>query len=140
MVGRIEASLAAAGFRISRDSVAGRRAVIGRRSLLGRETFVLVAVFKSDASPDHLGRFVDEAGEYAATTRGRLGGRPQVVAVAVVGAAPGTPDWTGGRGQGPTLPVLVEVGGGVVVHSGAAMPPGLATIVREHIARSVRSV
>lgn len=135
----IEASLRAGGFRVTTDSVAGRRAVIGR----SRRVFVLVAVFKAGmAGRDHLDRFCDEACQYASTVKGRLTGGATAVAVAVVEA--GGRDDPGGwatavRARGQAFPVLVDLSTGV-----ATCPPtpaDLRRLVQTHMgAASVRLV
>lgn len=124
VVGRIEASLVAGGFKVTRDSVAGRRTVIGRqgrpqvRRLGARHhTFVLVGVFKAGlATPEHLDRFLAEAGQYAATVKGGLPGGARAVAVAVAESAPGAEGWALSPpppprpGFAPAFPVLVDLG------------------------------
>ena len=142
-MGRIETSLRNGGFKISRDSVAGRQAVIGRASRLGRRpVFVLVAVFKGGmAGREHLDRFVEEAGQYAATVKGRLAAGAAVVAVAVVEAAEARAhDWaaTTRSGRSPAFPVLVDLGGGRVACP--TQPDDLARLVREHVHPSLRLV
>ena len=143
VVGRIETSLVEGGFKVSRDSVAGRQAVIGRASRLGRrQVFVLVAVFKGGmAGREHLDRFLDEAGQYAATVKGRLAAGAAVVAVAVVEAAEeGAQEWAKatGSGRSSAFPVLVDLAGGRVVRAGT--PDDLARLVQEHVAPSLRLV
>jgi hypothetical protein len=138
-VQRIEASLGSGGFKLTRDSVGGRRTVIGRRverHLARRHTFVLVAVFKSDASADHLDRFQDEAGQYATTMRSGLGRSPWVVAVAVAETAHDAGDWARrpfGDRPGPlSYPVLVDLSAGRVVCPDATPDggPGVASLRR----------
>ncbi len=157
VVRRIEASLAQGGFTVTRDSVAGRQAVIGRATRLGRRrVFVLVALFKAGmANREHLDRFLDEAGQYAATVKGGLGATATAVAVAVIeaGGPGGTEAWAlAGMaakpqpGRAPAFPVLVEVGpsgpgseeqgaGRVVC---AENPTDLRGLIREHVERSLR--
>lgn len=140
---RIEASLVAGGFKVRRDSVAGRQALIGRRSQLafGRRlpTFVLVAVFKSDASRDHLDRFLDETSQYATTVKGGLGRGTRAVAVAVVESAAEAGDWASRPVAGLSFPVLVDVGGARVVFVDGGeheRGPG-ATLARAHVVPSL---
>lgn len=127
---QIEASLAAGGFKVSGDSVAGRRVVIGRR----RSTFVLVALFKAGmAGREHLDRFQDEARQYASTVKGRLAPAATVVAMAVVEA--GGPDESGDwaetvPGRGVAFPALVDLSGGRVKCPGS--PADLRRIVEDH--------
>ncbi len=127
---RIEASLAAGGFKVTGDSVAGRRAVIGRR----RGTFVLVGLFKAGmAGREQLDRFSDEARQYAATVKGRLPPAPSVVAVAVVEA--GGPDEWGDWAstvpvRGLAFPALVDLSAGRVTCPGT--PADLRRIVYEN--------
>ncbi len=136
-------SLRDGGFKITRDSVAGRQAVIGRASRLGRrQVFVLVALFKGGmAGREHLDRFLDEAGQYAATVKGRLAAGAAVVAVAVVEVAEeGSEGWARATGssRSPAFPVLVDLAGGQVVHAGA--PDDVSRLVREHVDPSLRLV
>ncbi len=131
MVRRIEASLAAGGFQVRRDSVAGRQALIGRR----RHTFVLVAVFKSDGSRDHLDRFLDEARQYATTVKGGLGRAPRAVAVAVVESADAAGDWASPPVGGVAFPVLVDLGAGRAVFADAGDPG--AALARDHVVPSL---
>jgi hypothetical protein len=136
-VARIEASLVDAGFKVSRDSVSGRQAVIGRTGGLRlgrpgglrfgrRQVFVLVAVFKAGmAGRDHLDRYLDEAGQYAATVKGGLATGAAAVAVAVVEAGgPGPLDtsWAGtppgprpAAGRALAFPALVDLATGRLV-------------------------
>jgi len=155
VVRRIESSLAAGGFELTRDSVAGRQTVIGRRAAFIRRrthVFVLVAVFKADATPGHLDRFLGEAVQYACTARGRSTSRSQpgicAVAVAVVdaGAAPKVVAWPvtspGTRFSAVAYPVLVEVAGGRVTtpQSLPASPgaqPYLGRLIADHVAPAV---
>ena len=136
---RIEASLATGGFRVSRDSVAGRQAVIGRASRLGRRPlFVLVALFKGGmAGREHLDRFSEEAAQYAATVKGRLAAGATSVAVAVVETVE---DRCGAWAHTPTatFPVLVDLSGGGVICPDT--PPDLRRLAREHVVPSVRLV
>jgi hypothetical protein len=126
-VARIEASLVDSGFKVSRDSVSGRQAVIGRSGglrLARRQLFVLVAVFKAGmAGREHLDRYLDEAGQYAATVKGGLAAGA-AVAVAVVeagGAGPIDSGWARmapGRpaaGRAPAYPALVDLASGRLV-------------------------
>jgi len=134
VVARIESSLVAGGFRVTRDSVAGRQAVIGRKAALRSSTFVLVAVFKADATPVHLDRFVEEAAQYARTVGGgvRLGRRLDMatVAVAVVDSA----GEVGGWGQTPTSawPVLVDLAERRVTQP-RDVAPTMARLVGNHV-------
>ena len=134
----IEASLRKAGFKVSRDSVAGRQAVIGRR----RRLFVLVAVFKGGMDGrEHLSRLVEEAGLYASTMSGRLPSGVTAVAVAVLEEGGGAGDWAatlveGGRTR--VFPVLVDVPGGRVACPPA--PADLHRLVQEHVAPCIRLV
>lgn len=150
VVGRIEASLATGGFKVTRDSVAGRQAVIGRSSRFGvggrRHVFVLVAVFKAGmAGREHLDRFLDEAGQYAATVKGGLATGAAAVAVAVVeGAETGAAQWAAAppessrSGRSPRFPVLVDLGRATIACP--AQPADLHRIVREHVDPSMRLV
>jgi hypothetical protein len=142
-VQRIEASLAAGGYVLTRDSVAGRQTLIGRRpSVLRSRLFVIVGVFKSDASRDHLDRFLEEAAQYARTVRGGLRSGSRAVAVAVVGSAGGAGNWAENRPERPAevhaLPVLVDLAGRRV-----AFPDrvdggdGLGVLVAAHITPSL---
>jgi len=137
-VARIEASLAAGGFKVTGDSVAGRRVAIGRR----RTTFVLVALFKAGmAGREHLDRFQDEARQYAATVKGRLAPAASVVAMAVVEA--GGPDESGDwavtvPGRGIAFPALVDLSARRVACP--TSPADLRRIVEDHAGPSVRSV
>ena len=139
MVAGIEASLRKAGFKVSRDSVAGRQAVIGR----ARRLFVLVALFKAGmAGRDHLDRFVDEAGQYASTVKGGLPSGVTAVAVAVLeGTAGGAGDWAGSltqAGRAKVFPVLVDVPGERVACPPA--PADLHRLVQEHVGPSIQLV
>ncbi|HET7722358.1 MAG TPA: hypothetical protein VFK43_20500 [Acidimicrobiales bacterium] len=134
----IEASLRTAGFKVSRDSVAGRQAVIGRR----RRLFVLVAVFKGGMDGrEHLDRFVEEAGLYSATVKGGLPSGVTAVAVAVLEGGAGPADWAAAVNEGGRLrvfPVLVDVPSGRVACPPA--PADLHRLVEEHVAPSIRMV
>ena len=138
MVAGIEASLRKAGFKVTRDSVAGRQAVIGRR----RRTFVLVALFKAGiAGRDHLDRFVEEAGQYATTVKGGLPSGVDAVAVAVLEGSDGDAAWAASlalKGRAKVFPVLVDVPAGVVACP--ASPGSLGRIVQDHVAPSLRMV
>jgi hypothetical protein len=142
-VQRIEASLAAGGYTITRDSVAGRQTLIGRHSsVLRRPVFVIVGVFKSDASRDHLDRFLEEAAQYARTVNGRLRSGARAVAVAVVGSAAGAGDWAENRQEPPAevraLPVLVDLAGGrVAFPRNVDGGDGLRRLVDTHIVPSL---
>lgn len=145
MVRRIESSLAAGGYSLSRDSVAGRQAVVARRAsfrLPARlHAFVLIASFKSDASRDHLDRFLEEAALYARTVRGGLavGSRrgTSVTAVAVVSSARDAGGWGTGPSAVAAVPVLVDVAERRV--SAGEHPPGgpSAVVIRDHVAPAV---
>lgn len=120
MVAGIEASLVRGGFSVTRDSVSGRQALIGRSGGLRlgrRQLFVLVAVFKAGmGGREHLDRYLDEAGQYAATVKAGPAGRAAAVAVAVLEgggdeavrwartAPPGRP----AAGRALALPALVD--------------------------------
>ena len=138
MVAGIEASLRTAGFKVSRDSVAGRRAVIGRR----RRLFVLVAVFKAGMDGrDHLDRFVEEAGQYSSTVKGGLPSGVTAVAVAVLEGGGGPADWAGAarqEGRATVFPVLVDVPA-----ERAACPPApadLRRLVQDQVGSSIQLV
>ena len=136
VVGRIEASLVTGGFKVTRDSVAGRQAVIGRASHLGRRrSFVLVAVFKGGmAGREHLDRFIDEAGQYASTVKGRLTAGAAAVVVAVVESSEeGAREWaaTSGSGRSRVFAVLVDLAAEQVVCAGA--PDDMRRLVRAHV-------
>lgn len=143
VVRRIESSLAEGGFTLSRDSVAGRQTVIGRSSSLRRRTFVLVAVFKVDATPEHLDRFRAEADQYARTLTRGPGRATCTLAVAVVESARAAGRWgTDAGGPGGGYPTLVEVDRLRVTTpaqsgSGAAADPYLEQLVRDHVAAAV---
>lgn len=147
MVRRIEASLLGGGFTVTRDSVGGRQAVIGRRSRFGARALVLVAVFKSDATPGHLDRFVDEAGQYATTVEGRLLRRAarrtstglSVVAVAVLESARGDGSVPAMVPTALVWPVIVDVAEARVAHPGGAPAPAAAKIVEEHVVPFLRN-
>lgn len=135
----IEASLVKAGYSVSRDSVSGRQALIGRSGGLRlgrRQLFVLVAVFKAGmGGREHLERYLDEAGQYAATVKGALAGRAAAVAVAVVeGAGDEAARWARtvpGRpaaGRALALPALVDLVGGRVICPEAPADLRAATI------------
>ncbi len=131
---RIEASLAAGGFKVSGDSVAGRRVVVGRR----RSTFVLVGLFKAGmAGREHLDRFQDEARQYAATMKGRLPPAPTVVALAVVEV--GGPDESGdwavtAPARGVAFPALVDLSAGRVTCP--AVPADLRRMVQDYVVQN----
>ncbi len=134
----IEASLRKAGFKVTRDSVAGRQAVIGR----SRRVFVLAAVFKAGmAGREHLDRFVEEAGQYASTVKGGLPSGVTAVAAAVLEDGAGARDWahalTDGR-RARVFPVLVDVTAGRVTCPDA--PADLRRLVDDHVAPSIRMV
>jgi len=151
VVRRIESSLAAGGFKLSRDSVAGRQTVIGRQATFVRRrihVFVLIAVFKADATPGHLDRFLEEAVQYACTARGRSPSRSQpgicAVAVAVVDAEPGSAvvGWPARaqetRSSAVAYPVLVMAAGRRVITpeglpGGAGPQPYLVRLVADHV-------
>lgn len=105
--------------------------MIGRR----RQTFVLVAVFKSDGSRDHLDRFLDETAQYATTVKGGLGRGTRAVAVAVVESAAEAGDWAARPVAGLSFPVLVDVGGARVVFVDGGEPG--ATVARAHVVPSL---
>lgn len=116
VVRRIESSLAAGGFKVVRDSVAGRQVVVGRRPALRSDAFVLVAVFKVDATTQHLDRFLDEAAQYARTVGAGLvhrGWTGPVVAVAVVDSARSIDGWaqpsTTSASGAVAYPVLIDL-------------------------------
>jgi hypothetical protein len=130
VVARIEASLAAGGFRITGDSVAGRRAVIGRR----RSVFVLVALFKAGmAGREHLDRFQDEAAQYAATVKSRLApARTVAVAVVEAGGQDDSGDWAATvPDRAAAFPVLVDLSVGRVSCPGT--PADLRRLVHDHV-------
>ena len=134
----VEASLRKAGFKVTRDSVAGRQAVIAR----ARRLFVLVAVFKPGmAGREHLDRFVEEAGQYASTVKGGLPSGVTAVAAAVLEGGAGAGDWadavTDGR-RARVFPVLVDVAAGRV--SCPDGPADLRRLVDDHVAPSIRMV
>ena len=148
-VRRIEASLAKGGLKVTRDSVAGRQAVIGRtarfRAGSRRHIFVLVALFKAGmAGREHLDRFLDEAGQYAATVKGGLASGATAVAVAVVEAAGEDGGWARTASERPrrgcefAFPVLVDAVGGSV--SCPEAPADLRRLVAEYVGASVRMV
>ena len=131
----VEASLRKAGFKVTRDSVAGRQAVIARQ----RRRFVLVAVFKAGmAGREHLDRFVEEAGQYASTVKGGIPSGVTAVAVAVLegGGEEGTALRQVGRAR--VFPVLVDVAAGRVSRPDA--PADLRRLVDDHVAPSIRMV
>jgi len=147
----IEASLGRGGFKVTQDSVAGRRAVIGRsaRVRLGprRHLFVLVAVFKAGmAGRAHLDRFLDEAGQYAATVKAGRASDAAAVVVAVVEAATDTasvewalaPPARPPAGRPPAYPVLVDLVAGRVTCP--ETPADLHRLVGEHVRPSIRLV
>ncbi len=135
---RIEASLAAGGFRVTGDSVAGRRVVIGRR----RSAFILVGLFKAGmAGREHLDRFQQEARQYASTVRGRRPPATTAVAVAVVEV--GGPDESGDWAampprRGEAFPALVDLSAGRVTCPGT--PPDLRRLVQDLVGPCVRMV
>jgi len=145
----IESSLAAAGFRITRDSVAGRQAVIARAARFGpgpmgsrQHVFVLIVVFKAGmAGRQHLDRFADEAAQYAATIRGGRGSGACAVAVAVVESAEGTAevawalDGLAPNTSARAFPVLVHLAAASV--SCPEEPAYLRGLVRDHVAATV---
>ncbi|HWI04226.1 MAG TPA: hypothetical protein VNT52_10480 [Acidimicrobiales bacterium] len=138
MVAAIEASLRKAGFKVTRDSVAGRQAVIGRR----RRLFVLVGLFKAGmAGRDHLDRFVEEAALYSSTVKGGLPSGVTAVAVAVLEGGGGTEGWAGATSQerrATVFPVLVDVPAGRVACPPA--PADLHRLVQEHVVPSTQLV
>lgn len=138
MVAGIEASLRTGGFKVSRDSVAGRQAVIGRR----RRLFVLVAVFKGGMDGrEHLDRFVEEAGLYAATVKGGLPAGVAAVAVAVLEGGGEAGDWATSVTEGRRVrvfPVLVDAPAGHL--SCPPAPADLHGLVQEYVAPSTRLV
>ena len=156
VVGRIEASLSTGGFTVDRGSVAGREAVIARRSEFRMRwmatrlhTFVMVADFTADATPDVLDRFLSDAVQYAITAKGGMPRGLQTgtcaVAVAVTGAGEAG-DWAvrphGRRFAAMSFPVLVDVGAKRVTHPprmamGAVYVPYLKQLVQEHVVPSV---
>jgi len=142
----------AGGFKVTRDSVAGRQAVIARAARFrpGRlgarlHVFVLVAVFKAGmAGRDNLDRFLDEAGQYAATVKGGAASGATAVAVAVTepagGPVPGDlvpENWAVaplGRvqpGRSPAFPVLVDLYAGRITCPES--PPDLRRLVQAHV-------
>lgn len=134
----MESSLADDGFTVTTDSVAGRRTVVGRRSSLRRHTFVLVAVFKADATPEHLDRFRTEAHQYARTVRGGPVRGTHTLAVAVVASTRETGGWgSGAGGAGGAYPVLVDLGSGRVTTPGGASDPYPERLVRDHVVPAV---
>jgi hypothetical protein len=139
VVAGIEASLRTAGFKVSRDSVAGRQAVIGRR----RRLFLLVAVFKGGMDGrEHLDRFVEEAALYSSTVKGGLPSAVTAVAVAVLEGGGGRAgSWAASATESRralVFPVVVDVPAGGVVCPPA--PADLHRLVQEHVAPSLRSV
>ncbi len=151
MLQGIHASLERGGFTVTQDSVAGRRATIGRsaRLRLGprRHLFVLVVVFKAGmAGREHLDRYLDEAGQYAATVKtGRASGAT-AVAVAVIETIADTdsvewalvPPFRPPAGRSLAFPVLVELMAGRVTCPEA--PADLCRVVGEHVRPSMRLV
>jgi hypothetical protein len=138
-VARIEASLVRGGFTVSRDSVSGRQATIGRSGGLRGQLFVLVAVFKAGmGGREHLNRFLDEAGQYAATVKRGWAGRAAAVAVAVVEPGGGdereaaawarTPPARPAAGRATAFPALVDLVGGRLVCPDAPADLRAATI------------
>ncbi|MGI8810303.1 MAG: hypothetical protein ACR2KK_21135 [Acidimicrobiales bacterium] len=149
MVRRIEASLVRGGFKVTRDSVAGRQAVIARtarmRARSRRHVFVLVALFKAGmAGREHLDRFLGEAGQYAKTVKGGLASGKTAVAVAVVEAAGEDGGWARTASERPrgggafAFPVLVDALGRSVTCP--ETPADLLRLVDEHVGASVRMV
>jgi hypothetical protein len=157
VVGRIEASLRAGGFAVERGSVAGRDTVIARQSQFKLRwmatklhTFVMVADFGADASPDVLDRYLTEAVQYSISAKG---GAPRglqtgtcAMTVAVTESAGGAGGWAvkphGRRFAAMAFPVLVDVTAGSVSHPqrmaiGAIYVPYLKKLVQEHIVPSV---
>jgi hypothetical protein len=138
VVAGIEASLGKAGFKVSRDSVAGRQAVIGRR----RRLFVLVAVFKGGMDGrEHLDRFVEEAAQYSSTVKGGLLSAVTAVAVAVLEGGGGAGGWASSVTEGRrarVFPVLVDVPAGRLDCPPA--PADLHRLAQEHVAPSIRLV
>jgi hypothetical protein len=135
----VEASLRNAGFKVTRDSVAGRQAVIAR----SRRLFVLLAVFKAGmAGREHLDRFVEEAALYATTVKGGLPSGVTAVAAALLeGGAAGAGDWAGSMTAGRrarVFPVLVDVPAGRVTCPDN--PPDLRRLVDEHVTASIHRV
>lgn len=158
VLGRIEASLAGAGFKMVRDSVGGRQAVIGRTSAFRLRwmatrlhTFVLAAVFEGGtARPDKLDRFLDESSQYAKTMKGGLPRGLQTgtaaIAVAVAESGHDAGDWAvkphGRSFAALTYPVLVDVGRRSVTSPprmvvGAVYVPWFRQVVAEHVAPAV---
>lgn len=158
VLGRIEASLAKGGFKMTRDSVGGRQAVIGRTSAFRMKwlatrlhTFVLAAVFEgATARPDKLDRFMEESSEYARTMKGGLPRGLQTgtvaVTVAVAESAKEAGDWAvnphGRKFAALTFPVLVDVAGRSVACPkrmviGAVYVPYLRQVVADHVAPAV---
>jgi hypothetical protein len=147
VVARIEASLAAAGFTITRDSVAGRQAVIaGPRGFWPgrRQLFVLVTRFKAGMTGrQHLDRYLDEAGQYAATVKGGLtAGSAVAVAVVEAGGASAAGDWASrpvapatATRRAAAFPVLVDLATGHVTCPDA--PVGLRRLVADHVTPAV---
>jgi hypothetical protein len=134
-VAEVEASLRKAGFKVTRDSVAGRQAVIGR----ARRLFVLVAVFKAGmAGPEHLDRFVDEAGQYASTVKGGLPSGVTAVAVAVLEGGGVWHTTLTHVGRARVFPVLVDLAAGRVSYPDA--PADLRRLVDDHVAPSIHRV
>jgi hypothetical protein len=138
VVAGIEASLRTAGFKVSRDSVAGRQAVIGRR----RRLFVLVAVFKGGMDGrEHLDRFVVVAALYSSTVKGGLPSGVTAVAAAVLEGGGEAGDWAASVTEGRrarVFPVLVDVPAGRVACPPA--PADMHRLVQEHVAPSIRMV
>lgn len=156
-MGRIEASLSTGGFTVDHGSVAGREAVIARKSefrlrWMGTRlhTFVVVADFTADATPDVLDRFLSDSVQYAITAKGGMPRGLQTgtcaVTVAVTGSAGEAGDWAvkphGRRFAAMSFPVLVDVATKQVSHPprmaiGAVYVPYLKELVREHVVPSV---
>jgi hypothetical protein len=154
----IEASLAAGGFNMTRDSVGGRQAVIGRTSAFRLRwmatklhTFVLAAVFEgATARPDKLDRFLEESSDYARTMKGGLPRGLQTgtaaVVVAVAESAGEAGDWAvkphGRKFAALTYPVLVDVARRTVTSParmviGAVYVPWFRQVVADHVAPAV---
>lgn len=90
------------------------------------------------ADREHLDRFLDEAGQYAATVKGALLGGATAVAVAVVEVPEeGAGDWAV-TPVGRTFPVLADIASGEVAC--AATPEDRRRLVREHVEPSMRLV
>ena len=135
MVAGVEASLRTAGFKVTRDSVAGRQAMIARK----RRLFVLVAVFKAGMDGrEHLDRLVDEAGKYASTVKGGLPSGVTAVAVAVLESGGDWPTAVAHVGRAQVFPVLVDLLASRV--SCPDTPADLRRLVDDHIGPSIQRV